>query len=118
MHGRAMLATLRGSKRVPLRDSECGAALPPELLGAPTPAQVVPVDAPVRARGPGHEDRRGRHGGGAFSGEDPSKVDRSGAYFGRYVARQVVHAGLARRCEVPAGSSGVAARRATRTSDA
>ena len=42
----------------------------------------------------------GRHGGGAFSGKDPSKVDRSGAYFCRYVARQVVLAGLARRAEV------------------
>jgi S-adenosylmethionine synthetase len=41
-----------------------------------------------------------RHGGGAFSGKDPSKVDRSGAYFCRYVARQVVKAGLARRAEV------------------
>ncbi|HET7458447.1 MAG TPA: methionine adenosyltransferase domain-containing protein, partial [Gemmatimonadaceae bacterium] len=36
----------------------------------------------------------------AFSGKDPSKVDRSGAYFGRFVARQVVREGLARRCEV------------------
>ena len=42
----------------------------------------------------------GRHGGGAFSGKDPSKVDRSGAYFGRFVARQVVASGLARRAEV------------------
>ena len=42
----------------------------------------------------------GRHGGGAFSGKDPSKVDRSGAYFGRFVARQVVREGLAERCEV------------------
>ncbi|HEX8673318.1 MAG TPA: methionine adenosyltransferase [Longimicrobium sp.] len=42
----------------------------------------------------------GRHGGGAFSGKDPSKVDRSGAYFCRYVARQVVKEGLARRAEV------------------
>ena len=42
----------------------------------------------------------GHHGGGAFSGKDPSKVDRSGAYFCRYVARQVVQAGLARRAEV------------------
>ncbi len=41
-----------------------------------------------------------RHGGGAFSGKDPSKVDRSGAYFCRYVARQVVKAGLARRAEI------------------
>ena len=42
----------------------------------------------------------GRHGGGAFSGKDPSKVDRSAAYFGRFVARRVVVEGLARRCEV------------------
>ena len=42
----------------------------------------------------------GRHGGGAFSGKDPSKVDRSGAYFCRHVAREVVKAGLARRAEV------------------
>jgi S-adenosylmethionine synthetase len=41
-----------------------------------------------------------RHGGGAFSGKDPSKVDRSGAYFCRFVARQVVKAGIARRAEV------------------
>jgi S-adenosylmethionine synthetase len=40
------------------------------------------------------------HGGGAFSGKDPSKVDRSGAYFCRYVARQVVKEGLARRAEI------------------
>ncbi|HEV8629753.1 MAG TPA: methionine adenosyltransferase [Thermoanaerobaculia bacterium] len=42
----------------------------------------------------------GRHGGGAFSGKDPSKVDRSGAYFCRWVARQIVRQGLARRAEV------------------
>ncbi len=41
-----------------------------------------------------------RHGGGAFSGKDPSKVDRSGAYATRWVAKNVVAAGLARRCEV------------------
>jgi S-adenosylmethionine synthetase len=41
-----------------------------------------------------------RHGGGAFSGKDPSKVDRSGAYFCRFVVRQIVKAGLARRAEV------------------
>jgi S-adenosylmethionine synthetase len=40
------------------------------------------------------------HGGGAFSGKDPSKVDRSGAYAGRYVAKNIVAAGLADRCEV------------------
>jgi S-adenosylmethionine synthetase len=42
----------------------------------------------------------GRHGGGAFSGKDPSKVDRSGAYAMRWVAKNVVKAGLARRCEL------------------
>ncbi|MCG5530413.1 methionine adenosyltransferase [Halorhodospira halochloris] len=42
----------------------------------------------------------GRHGGGAFSGKDPSKVDRSAAYVGRYVAKNIVAAGLADRCEV------------------
>ena len=41
-----------------------------------------------------------RHGGGAFSGKDPSKVDRSAAYAGRYVAKNIVAAGLAKRCEV------------------
>ncbi|MFP4173695.1 MAG: methionine adenosyltransferase [Candidatus Hydrogenedentota bacterium] len=42
----------------------------------------------------------GRHGGGAFSGKDPSKVDRSAAYMGRYMAKNVVAAGIADRCEV------------------
>jgi S-adenosylmethionine synthetase len=42
----------------------------------------------------------GRHGGGAFSGKDPSKVDRSAAYMARYVAKNVVAAGLAKKCEV------------------
>ncbi|HET9553549.1 MAG TPA: methionine adenosyltransferase [Anaeromyxobacteraceae bacterium] len=42
----------------------------------------------------------GRHGGGAFSGKDPSKVDRSAAYMGRHIAKNVVAAGLAARCEV------------------
>jgi S-adenosylmethionine synthetase len=42
----------------------------------------------------------GRHGGGAFSGKDPSKVDRSGAYAARWVAKNVVAAGLADRCEI------------------
>jgi len=40
------------------------------------------------------------HGGGAFSGKDPSKVDRSGAYYARYVAKSLVAAGLAHRCLV------------------
>jgi S-adenosylmethionine synthetase len=40
------------------------------------------------------------HGGGAFSGKDPSKVDRSAAYAGRYVAKNIVAAGLARQCQI------------------
>jgi len=42
----------------------------------------------------------GRHGGGAFSGKDPSKVDRSAAYMARYIAKNIVAAGLAHKCEV------------------
>ena len=42
----------------------------------------------------------GRHGGGAFSDKDPSKVDRSAAYMARYVAKNIVAAGFAERCEV------------------
>ena len=42
----------------------------------------------------------GRHGGGAFSGKDPTKVDRSAAYAARYVAKNIVAAGLASRCEI------------------
>ncbi len=42
----------------------------------------------------------GRHGGGAFSGKDPTKVDRSAAYFARYVAKNIVASGVAKRCEV------------------
>ena len=43
---------------------------------------------------------QGSHGGGAFSGKDPSKVDRSGSYMARYVAKNIVAAGLAKKCEV------------------
>lgn len=42
----------------------------------------------------------GHHGGGCFSGKDPSKVDRSAAYMGRYIAKNIVAAGLARKCEI------------------
>jgi len=42
----------------------------------------------------------GRHGGGAFSGKDPTKVDRSAAYMGRWVAKNIVKAGLAAKCEI------------------
>ena len=46
-----------------------------------------------------------RHGGGAFSGKDPSKVDRSAAYAGRYVAKNIVAAGLADKCEIQSSSA-------------
>jgi len=53
---------------------------------------------------------RGRHGGGAFSGKDPTKVDRSAAYMARHIAKNIVAAGLARQCEVQlAYAIGVAA---------
>jgi S-adenosylmethionine synthetase len=42
----------------------------------------------------------GRHGGGAFSGKDPSKVDRSAAYAARYAAKNIVASGVAKRCEI------------------
>jgi len=42
----------------------------------------------------------GRHGGGAFSGKDPSKVDRSACYYARFIAKNIVAAGVAKRCEV------------------
>lgn len=46
---------------------------------------------------------RGRHGGGAFSGKDPTKVDRSAAYYARYVAKNIVASGYAKECEVQVG---------------
>jgi S-adenosylmethionine synthetase len=64
-----------------------------------------------------------RHGGGAFSGKDPSKVDRSAAYYGRYVAKNIVAAGFATKCEVQVAyaigvaEAGVGARRHVRDRD-
>ncbi|MCC6642230.1 MAG: methionine adenosyltransferase [Deltaproteobacteria bacterium] len=87
-------------------------ALPAELLDANTIHHVNPTGRFV-VGGPmgdaGLTGRKiivdtyggmGRHGGGAFSGKDPSKVDRSAAYAARWVAKNLVAAGLARRCEV------------------
>ncbi|NHN38707.1 methionine adenosyltransferase [Pseudomaricurvus alcaniphilus] len=86
--------------------------LPAELLHAGTQYHINPtgkfvIGGPVGDAGlTGRKiivDTYGgmaRHGGGAFSGKDPSKVDRSAAYAGRYVAKNVVAAGLAERCEV------------------
>jgi S-adenosylmethionine synthetase len=86
--------------------------VPPEFLGKDTVYYINPTGKFV-VGGPqgdcGLTGRKiivdtyggyGRHGGGAFSGKDPSKVDRSAAYFARYVAKNIVAAELARRCEV------------------
>lgn len=86
--------------------------LPPELLHKGTKFHINPtgkfvIGGPVGDCGlTGRKiivDTYGgmaRHGGGAFSGKDPSKVDRSAAYAGRYVAKNIVAAGLADRCEI------------------
>jgi S-adenosylmethionine synthetase len=86
--------------------------LPAELLGADTKYHINPTGR-FEIGGPmgdcGLTGRKiivdtyggsARHGGGAFSGKDPSKVDRSAAYAARYVAKNIVAAGLAERCEI------------------
>ena len=95
-----------------IRQHVVEAAIPAELLDANTRYLVNPTGRFVIG-GPmgdsGLSGRKiivdtyggmGRHGGGSFSGKDPTKVDRSGAYMARYVAKQIVAAGLARRCEL------------------
>jgi len=95
-----------------VRELVIGKALPKRLLDKKTKFHINPTGRFV-VGGPmgdtGLTGRKiivdtyggmGRHGGGAFSGKDPSKVDRSAAYMGRYVAKNVVAAGLASRCEV------------------
>jgi len=88
------------------------AALPPELLDEHTVYHVNPTGRFVVGGPMGDTGLTGRkiivdsyggsghHGGGAFSGKDPSKVDRSAAYMGRYIAKNLVAAGLADRCEI------------------
>jgi S-adenosylmethionine synthetase len=88
------------------------ATVPPEMLDADTKYHINPTGRFVIG-GPmgdtGLTGRKiivdtyggmGRHGGGAFSGKDPTKVDRSAAYMARYIAKNIVAAGLAERCEV------------------
>jgi len=86
--------------------------VPGELLHAVTKIHVNPTGRFVTGGPQGDAGLTGRkiivdtyggwarHGGGAFSGKDPSKVDRSAAYFARYVAKNIVAAGLAGRCEI------------------
>jgi S-adenosylmethionine synthetase len=88
------------------------ASLPAELLDANTIYHVNPTGRFVVGGPMGDTGLTGRkiivdtyggtghHGGGAFSGKDPSKVDRSAAYMGRYIAKNIVAAGLASRCEI------------------
>ncbi len=95
-----------------VREHVVEVAIPPHLLDADTRHLVNPTGRFVIG-GPmgdsGLSGRKiivdtyggmGRHGGGSFSGKDPTKVDRSGAYMARYVAKNLVAAGLARRCEL------------------
>jgi S-adenosylmethionine synthetase len=76
-----------------IRDEVIARALPKRLLDKKTKIFINPTIVDTYGG-------MGRHGGGAFSGKDPSKVDRSAAYMGRYIAKNVVSAGLAQRCEV------------------
>jgi S-adenosylmethionine synthetase len=98
--------------REEIREKVIRHVVPPGLLDAGTKFHINPTGRFVKG-GP-HADTGltgrkiivdtyggvGSHGGGAFSGKDPSKVDRSASYMARYVAKNVVAAGLAERCEV------------------
>ena len=95
-----------------VREHVVEAAIPAELLDDDTRHLVNPTGRFVIGGPMGDSGLSGRkiivdtyggmarHGGGSFSGKDPTKVDRSGAYMARYVAKNIVAAGLARRCEI------------------
>lgn len=95
-----------------LRSKVISAVVPAELLDTETKYYINPTGRFVVGGPQGDAGLTGRkiivdtyggmarHGGGAFSGKDPTKVDRSGAYAARYVAKNVVAAGLAAKCEV------------------
>ncbi|MCL1907827.1 MAG: methionine adenosyltransferase [Holophagaceae bacterium] len=95
-----------------IKNQVINAALPSELLDNDTKIHINPTGRFVIGGPMGDAGLTGRkiivdtyggsghHGGGAFSGKDPSKVDRSAAYMGRYIAKNIVAAGLAKRCEI------------------
>ena len=95
-----------------IREHVVAPVIPAELLDAETRHLVNPTGRFVIGGPMGDSGLSGRkiivdtyggaarHGGGSFSGKDPTKVDRSGAYMARYVAKNIVAAGLARRCEI------------------
>jgi len=95
-----------------IREAVIAAAVPAELMDESTRILVNPTGRFVIGGPMGDSGLSGRkiivdtyggmarHGGGSFSGKDPTKVDRSGAYAARWVAKNLVAAGLARRCEV------------------
>ena len=105
----------QGAKGGELRDyvkSVVARVLPPELLGNETVYHINPTGSFLIGGPDGDAGLTGRkiivdtyggaapHGGGAFSGKDPTKVDRSAAYVARYLAKNIVAAGLAKRCTI------------------
>ena len=102
----------RGALEEGIREEVIKAVIPGEYLDGQTKYYINPTGRFVVGGPQGDTGLTGRkiivdtyggmarHGGGAFSGKDPTKVDRSGAYAARYVAKNIVAAGLARRCEI------------------
>ena len=98
--------------RAGVREHVINAVLPQHLIDQDTNIYVNPTGRFVTGGPVGDSGLTGRkiivdtygghggHGGGCFSGKDPTKVDRSGAYMARYVAKNIVAAGLARRCQI------------------
>ena len=98
--------------RADIRREVIAAVVPPELVGDWTQIHINPTDSFVVGGPVGDTGLTGRkiivdtyggsgaHGGGAFSGKDPTKVDRSASYAARHIAKNIVAAGLADRCEV------------------